>query len=120
LTGLNPLPARGEVWYVNFNPTLGDEIQKLRPAIIVSSDAFVPLQTRVVVPLTTWQENFSNTQWMVKIEADKTNGLVRTSAADTLQIRCVSFKRFSQKLGKVSSVIIDEITAAIAIVIEYQ
>jgi len=32
------LPLRGEVWRVEFNPTKGDEIQKLRPAVVISID----------------------------------------------------------------------------------
>lgn len=44
---------RGEVWWVNFDPSLGGEIQKRRPAIIVSNDVSNAALNRVqVVPLT--------------------------------------------------------------------
>ena len=56
------LPLRGEVWRVEFNPVKGDEINKLRPAIVISTDSFNPLKTKLVVPLTTWQQKFSNAQ----------------------------------------------------------
>ncbi|ACB53253.1 putative PemK-like protein [Crocosphaera subtropica ATCC 51142] len=36
---INTLPKRGEIWLVNFDPTLGSEIRKTRPAIVISSDA---------------------------------------------------------------------------------
>jgi len=113
-------PLRGEVWRVAFNPTKGDEIQKLRPAIVISTDSFNPLKTKLVVPLTTWQERFSNAQWMVKIVADDNNGLDHDSAADALQLRCVSYERFVTKLGVIQASVIDEIATAIAIVIEFQ
>lgn len=113
-------PVRGEVWRVEFDPVKGDEIRKSRPAIVISSDAFKPLKTKLVVPLTTWQEKFSISQWMVKIVADTDNGLDHDSAADALQLRCVSYERFSTKLGVVPAPILDEITAAIAIVVEFQ
>ena len=113
-------PARGEVWRVEFDPVKGDEIRKSRPAIVISSDAFKPLKTKLVVPLTSWQDKFSISQWMVKIAADSSNGLDHDSAADALQIRCVSYERFAIKLGTVLASTLDEITAAIAIVVEFQ
>jgi mRNA interferase MazF len=116
----HPAPHRGEVWLIEFDPVKGDEIKKSRPAIVISSDAFTPLKTKIVVPLTSWQDKFSNSKWMVKIVADTINGLEHDSAADALQVRCVSYERFAQKLGLVPISVLDEIAAAIAIVIEYQ
>ena len=114
------LPIRGDVWRIEFDPVKGDEIRKSRPAIVISSDAFKPLKTKLIVPLTSWQEKFTNAQWMVKIVADASNGLEHNSAADALQLRCVSYQRFVSKLGMVPTSILDEIAAAIAIVIEFQ
>lgn len=114
------LPARGDVWRVEFDPVKGDEIRKSRPAIVISSDAFKPLKTKLVVPLTGWQEKFAISQWMVKVVADTNNGLDHDSAADALQLRCVSYERFASKLGTVPAQVLDEIAAAIAIVIEFQ
>lgn len=116
----NPVPRRGEVWRIEFDPVKGDEIRKSRPAIVISSNAFTPLKTKLVVPLTSWQDKFSNSEWMVKIIADANNGLERDSAADALQLRCVSYDRFASNLGTVPASVLDEIAATIAIVIEYQ
>ena len=113
-------PVRGDVWRVEFDPVKGDEIRKSRPAIVISSDAFKPLKTKLVVPLTSWQGKFAISQWMVKVVADASNGLDHDSAADALQLRCVSYERFALKLGAVPAPVLDEITAAVAIVIEFQ
>src|SRR5690349_11041517 len=51
---------KGEVWLVNLDPSVGDEIRKTRPAVIMSGDALGILALRAVVPLTNWQERFKN------------------------------------------------------------
>lgn len=57
---------------------------------------------------------------MVRIVADANNGLDHDSAADALQLRCVSYERFITKLGMIQASVLDEIATAIAIVIEFQ
>jgi len=113
------IPKRGEIWRIAFDPVKGEEIKKNRPAIVISSDAFTPLRTKLVIPLTSWQDKFTPHLWMVKIVANVGNGLEHDSAADALQLRCVSYERFMLKLGIVSADKLDDITAAVAIVIEY-
>ena len=46
------LPKRGEIWLVNLNPTVGAEIHKTRPAIVISSDYIGKLPLKLVVPIT--------------------------------------------------------------------
>jgi mRNA interferase MazF len=113
-------PKRGEVWLVNFDPTIGTEIKKKRPAVVISSDAVGILPIKLIAPVTDWKEHYTNNIWHVKIFSDNINGLSKDSAIDTLQIRGVDLQRFIKKLGRVSSVALEEITAAIAAIIEYR
>ena len=84
---------QSEVWLVNLDPTIGSEIQKKRPAVIVNDDALGKLPLKIVVPLTDWKEPYTQAPWTVKISPDAQNGLSKDSAADCFQIRSVSEER---------------------------
>ena len=108
---------KGEVWLINLDPTIGAEIQKTRPAVIVSEDAIGILPLRVIVPLTDWKDRFEIAPWMVRIDPNVTNGLSKASAADAFQIRSVSQVRFLNSVGRISEMDLQKILKAIQIVI---
>jgi mRNA interferase MazF len=110
---------RGDIWLVNLDPTVGVEIRKTRPVVVVNSDAIGVLPIRLVAPITEWKEILTRNIWHVKIEPDSTNGLTKISAVDTLQLRGVDTSRFITRLGIVSPAILHAIVAAIAAVIDY-
>ena len=113
------IARRGEIWRVNLDPTIGTEIKKTRPVVIVSSDAVGILPIKVIVPLTDWKERYANSSWHVRVDPDSKNGLTKASAADTLQLRGIDTTRFLNKLGQISADKIEEIAATIAAVVEY-
>ncbi len=112
--------SRGEIWQVNLDPTVGAEIQKTRPVVVISSDAVGVLPIKLVAPLTEWKDYLARNIWHVKVTPDSMNGLTKASAVDTLQLRGVDTQRFIQRLGKVSPSVMRSIVAAIAAVIEYE
>jgi mRNA interferase MazF len=109
---------QGEIWEINLSPTVGAEIKKKRPAVIINDDAIGILPLKVIVPITEWKDRFQDALWLVRIDPDTQNKLMKPSAADTFQIRSVSTKRFLRKTGSVSSTILDEIKTAIKAVID--
>lgn len=113
-------PRRGEIWLVDLAPTVGDEIKKVRPAVVVGSDALGVLRVKLVAPITSWNHTFSGKLWLVPLQPDGVNGLSGDSVVDVLQLRGVAFERFTKKLGKVSAAQLEEIAAAVAIAVEYQ
>jgi mRNA interferase MazF len=115
-----PTPRRGEVWRVDLNPTRGAEMQKTRPVIVLSSDATGRLPIKLVAPITSWDEGFSNFIWHVRIEPDRQNGLTRPSSVDVLQTRGVDVARFIDRMGRADSAVLDEILAALVAVVEYE
>jgi mRNA interferase MazF len=118
---INPdLPKRGEIWLVNFDPTVGAEIKKVRPAVVISSDSVGKLPIKLIAPITDWKTYFSSNFWHVKIEPNSINRLNKDSAIDTLQLRGVDLQRFIRKLGSISEITMLEIIASIATVIEFE
>lgn len=111
-------PKRGDIWLVSFDPTIGAEIRKTRPAVVVSSDAIGRLPIKLVAPLTDWKPYFAPNIWHVRVDPDSINGLMKPSAADVLQVRGMDAQRFVQRLGKVTTEKMEEIVLAIGAVIE--
>ena len=82
---------RGEVWRINLDPTVGAEIRKTRPVIIVNDDEIGVLPLKVVVPITDWKDRYEEVAWMTKIEPSKENGLSKTQLPT--HFKCVWFRR---------------------------
>lgn len=100
---------QGEIWLINLDLSVGAEIKKTRPAIIVNDNSLGKLPLRVIVPITEWKEKYSIAPWMIKIEATSKNGLKKNSSADCFQVRSVSLKRFVKRVGFINEIIMDEI-----------
>jgi mRNA interferase MazF len=110
-----PIIRRGEIWLVNFDPAAGAEIQKLRPALVVSVDSIGRLPLRMVVPITEWKTGYSAYPWFVHLPATAGNGLMKDSGADAFQTKSVSTGRFTRRLGTVTDVQIDAVASAVAL-----
>ncbi|MBE9251493.1 type II toxin-antitoxin system PemK/MazF family toxin [Dolichospermum sp. LEGE 00240] len=108
------------MWLVNFDPTVGAEIKKVRPAVVISSDSVGKLPIKLIAPITDWKTYFSSNFWHVKIEPNSINRLNKDSAIDTLQLRGADLQRFIRKLGRVSEITMLEIIASIATVIAFE
>lgn len=114
----NNLPCRGELWDVSFDPTLGAEIRKTRPTLVISSDFVGRLPIKLVAPLTDWKPNFATDVWHVRVDPSPENGLTKSSAVGVLQIRGLDVQRFVRLRGAISPEKMEEVTLAIQEVIE--
>src|SRR5450631_2298093 len=89
-------PKRGEVWWVQLDPTRGAEIAKTRPCIVLTSDVVnTRRNTVVVVPLSS--SPLPKPPLLVGVRT-----IGRPAVAVTDQIRAVTKERFQQKLGDLS------------------
>ena len=100
---------RGEVWWVNFDPSVGGEIRKQRPAVIVSNDAANHFLNRVqVIPLTSNVGKLYPSETYVTFRGKKAKAM-----AD--QLTTVSKKRLINLAGLISSTEMEGIVQAITI-----
>lgn len=101
---------------MNLSPTIGAEITKTRPCVIVSSDEIGILPLKVIAPITDYKAHYDSVPWMVELSPDGINNLSKKSAVDLFQLRSVSQTRLIRNLGKVTEEEFQRILEAIKIV----
>lgn len=111
---------RGEIWRVELGPTIGTEMQKTRPCLVISASRFDALGVRIVVPLTHWEGRYEGYPNRLRIRATTMNGLTTDSAVDAMQIRSASIERFANRLGTVDDETLDDVAALVAMTIGYR
>jgi mRNA interferase MazF len=110
-----PTPKRSEVWQVDFDPSVGAEIRKVRPAVVMTVVGIGRLPLQIVVPLTDWKPHYANASWFVRIPASAANGLNKDSGADAFQVNSLSNGRFVERLGVVTDPELGAIASAVAL-----
>jgi mRNA interferase MazF len=103
---------RGEIYFADLNPTVGAEIQKVRPVLVISNDANNKVGTTItIIPIT------SNTLRVYPFEVlleTKHSGLPKKSKAQCHQIRTISKLRIqSKKAGTINPTLLKMVEQAL-------
>jgi len=101
-------------------PTVGAEIKKIRPAVIINDDVLGRLPLKIIVPITDWKEHYNVAPWMIPINPSSQNGLIKKSSIDCFQIRSLSSTRLLKQVGQITFTEILLIQEGIAKVIGYE
>ena len=95
-----------EVYFITLDPTIGHEIKKVRPCVIISPDEMNKNISTVIIALMTTQSHFYPTRIPLKF-----TGKDAWIVLD--QLRTVDRKRLIQKLGKIEQVIVNQVKSII-------
>lgn len=95
---------RGEVWWIRLDPTLGHEIRKTRPCLIVSPNQMNQHGTSVIVPLT------SGAQRRFRVP---TSVVDKPGAAAADQVRTVDHVRMGRRIGDIEPAVLSSVLATL-------
>ena len=90
-----------EIWNISFDPSIGSEIRKTRPALVLSNTYYnIASGTIFVVPITSTEPKIKNLSFYVKLSKNDQTKLKKDSFINISQFRAVSKLRFVHKVGK--------------------
>ena len=107
-------PRRGDIYLVNFDPTVGHEIRKTRPALVIQNDIGNRHSPITIVAAITSKFDIPSYPTEVIMESEE-SGLPQTSAVVLNQIRTVDRQRLIKRLGRANSAIMQRVDQAILI-----
>lgn len=108
-------PRRGEIYLTSLDPSLGREIQKTRPALVIQNDVSNRLSELTIVAPITSTVRFPLSPVHVLLPADSTTGLSTTSVALFNQLRAVDRMRLVKRLGQIDEGAVEQVDEAIKI-----
>lgn len=92
-----------DIWLLDFDPNIWNEIKKTRPAIVLSNDFFnISSWTIFVVPISSSKPKIKNSPFHFKIEKNNKTNLSIESYANISQFRSVSKLRFIKKIWEIT------------------
>jgi mRNA interferase MazF len=105
-------PRRGEVYLVTFDPTVGSEIQRTRPALIIQND--IANRNSPITIVTAITSQFEESLYPTEVRiAPPEGGLTTASVVLLNQMRSIDSRRLVRRLGRVSAATMERVNRAI-------
>jgi mRNA interferase MazF len=107
-------PIRGEIYLVNFDPTIGSEISKTRPALIVQNN--IANKSSPIIIIAAITSKFDDRLYPTEVLIEPPEGGLKTTSVILLnQIRSIDRQRFIKRIGAISLEKLSEVDRAIQI-----
>jgi mRNA interferase MazF len=110
----------GSIWLVSFAPSIGTEIRKTRPAVIISGTAFNQRSKVTVLPITSTIANPKSLPIMVALSPSETNGLNTDSYVVGIDPTTFDKKRLIKRLGQLEAEQVRQIKSILAQYLELE
>lgn len=110
----------GEIYRVCLDPTVGDEIRKTRPVVLLNAGHQKHLRLAIVVPITHWRKAWDSNPFFVTIAPQPRHGLKDKLAIDCFQMRALSHDRFVRRLGCLNDDELDRVKAAVSLILDIE
>lgn len=110
----------GEIYLVNLDPTVGAEIRKTRPVVLLNAGHHKNLRLAVVVPITRWRGSWDENPFFVTMASQPRHGLEKTLAIDCFQLRALSHDRFVRRLGHLNEAEMDRVKKAVSLILDIE
>lgn len=107
----------GDIYWVNLDPSIGDEVRKKRPVIVLNAGHVKHLRLAIVVPVTGWKAQWEKHPFFVSLNPTQPNGLAKKFSVDCFQLRAISHDRFLERIGSASEAQMDEMKRAMALIL---
>ena len=108
---------QGEIWDITLGNKSVADIGENCPVIILNDDIIGILPSRVIVPLTDWQDKFDKAIWLIRLEPNDENNLGRVTAVDAFQLYTIPTTWFLKKIGTVTAEELQHIKNAVKAII---
>jgi mRNA interferase MazF len=109
---------QGEIWLVNFDPSIGHEYQKVRPALIIENNNYLPLGSLItVIPISSQTDKSQLLD--VLIPKDSVNRLTKDSIIKTRQISTFDKRRFLKHIGTCQFDVMRSVMDSVALYLKF-
>jgi len=108
----------GDIFWVNLDPTEGDEIRKKRPVVVLNQGHEKNLKLSIVVPITGWKRHWDQNPFFVVIKPSNQNKLQKKSVIDCFQIRAISHNRFMDRIGNITDKQLGDVKKTISLILD--
>jgi mRNA interferase MazF len=107
-------PVRGEIYLVNFDPTIGSEISKTRPAVIIQNN--IANQSSPIIIIAAITSKFDDRLYPTEVLIEPLEGGLKTTSVILLnQVRSIDKQRLVKRIGSIGSEKLNEVDRAIQI-----